>query len=217
MAKEKHLIPVVARETVGTASSRRARRAGMVPAIVYGHGAEPKSFLITVKDWDHIAKQDVQIVQLKPNKGAEINVLIKDVQYDYLKNITEHIDFLEVKMDEAITASVPVHTLGTPVGITQGGTLEHMLHEIEVECTPLTLPESIEINIDAVELNGEINIEDLELPEGVTATGDPKQTVLHVIVPRVAEEAEEGEEAAGESATAEAAPEADKGDNSSSE
>ncbi len=211
MAKEKHLIPVVVRETVGTAASRRARRQGMVPAVVYGHGAEPKSFLITVKDWDHIAKQDVQIVQLKPNKGAELNVLIKDVQYDYLKSMTEHIDFLEVKMDEIITASIPIHTVGTPIGITQGGTLEHMLHEIEVECTPITLPEFIEVNIDAIELNGEINIEDLKLPEGVTATGDPKQTVLHVILPRVAEEEEE-DAAEGTDAPTEAAPAGEKGD-----
>ena len=215
MAKEKHLIPVVARETVGTASSRRARKAGMVPAVVYGHGAEPKSFLITNKDWDHIAKQDVQIVQLKPNKGAELNVLIKDVQYDYLKNITEHIDFLEVKMDEVITASLPIHTIGTPVGITQGGTLEHIMHEIDVECTPLTLPESIEINIEDLELNAEINIEDIKLPEGVTATGDPKQTVLHVILARVAEE--ESDEEAGEGTGVTdtvAAPSKDSGDES---
>jgi len=204
MAKEKHLIQVVARDTLGSAASRKARREGMVPAVVYGHGAEPKSFLITVKDWDIIAKQDVQIVQLKPGKGAEINVLIKDVQFDYLKNITEHVDFLEVKMDEAITASIPVHVVGTPIGITQGGTLEHMLHEIEVNCTPLTLPEYIEINIEKLELNDEINIGDLILPEGVTASGDLKQTVLHVILPRVAEETEEGGDTADEAATGEA-------------
>ena len=198
MAKEKHLIPVVARETVGTASSRRARRAGMVPAVVYGHGAEPKSFLITNKDWDHIAKQDVQIVQLKPNKGPEVNVLIKDVQYDYLKNVTEHIDFLEVKMDETITASLPLHVTGTPVGIAQGGTFEQMIHEIDVECTPLTLPEYIEINVDDLAIDSEIKIADLELPEGVSAMGDPKQTILHVIKSHSDEEDAEGD--AGEAA-----------------
>jgi large subunit ribosomal protein L25 len=196
MSKEKHLIQVVNREELGSAASRRARREGMVPAVVYGHGAEPKSFLITVKDWDIIAKQDVQIVQLKPNKGSEINVLIKDVQYDYLKNRTDHIDFLEVKMDEAITASIPVHTIGTPAGITQGGTLEHILHEVEVNCTPLTLPEYIEVNIENVELNGEIKTGDLPLPEGVTIAGDTTQTVLHVIHSHVSEEGEEGEDAA---------------------
>jgi large subunit ribosomal protein L25 len=196
MAKEKHLIQVVNREELGSAASRRARKEGMVPAVVYGHGAEPKSFLITVKDWDIIAKQDVQIVQLKPNKGSEINVLIKDVQYDYLKNRTDHIDFLEVKMDEAITASIPVHTIGTPAGITQGGTLEHILHEVEVNCTPLTLPEYIEVNIENVELNGEIKTGDLPLPEGVTIAGDTTQTVLHVIHSHVSEEGEEGEDAA---------------------
>ena len=195
MAKEKHLIPVVARETLGSASSRRARKEGMVPAVVYGHGAEPKAFLITKKDWDHIAKQDVQIVQLKPNDGSELNVLIKDVQYDYLKNITMHVDFLEVKMDEAITASLPIHLTGTPVGITQGGTFEQMLHEIEVECTPLTIPEAVEINIENMEIETELKIGDLELPEGVKAIGDLKQTVLHIIKSHSDEEDAEGETA----------------------
>jgi len=215
MAKEKHLIQVVNREELGSAASRRARKEGMVPAVVYGHGAEPKSFLITVKDWDIIAKQDVQIVQLKPAKGAEINVLIKDIQYDYLKNRTDHIDFLEVKMDEAITASIPVHTIGTPIGLTQGGTLEHMLHEVEVNCTPLTLPEFIELNIEKLELNAEINVGDLVLPEGVTPAGDLNQTVLHIILPRVSEDSEEGEE--GAEATTEAAAATSEGDDKSSE
>lgn len=191
MGKEKHALKVVDREILGTSASRKARREGKVPAVVYGHGADPKSFLIEVKEWDVIAKQDVQIVQLIPEKGSEINVLIKDVQYDYLKGATEHIDFLEVKMDEVITASIPIHTIGTPIGITQGGMLESMLHEIEVSCTPLTLPDSIEVDITDLELNQEINIGDLVLPEGVTAIGDLDQTVLHVIIPKVIEEEEE--------------------------
>jgi len=193
MAKEKHVLKVTGRETQGSAASRKARREGKIPAVVYGHGAEPKTFLLDVKEWKIIAKQDVQIVQLKPEKGSELNVFIKDVQFDYLKGITEHIDFLEVKMDEVITASVAIHAVGTPAGITQGGMLEQMLHDIEVSCTPLTLPEAIEVEVQDLELNDEINIKDIVLPEGVTALGDPEQTILHVIVPKVQEEAEEAE------------------------
>ncbi len=210
MAKEKHVLKIVNRDSFGSSASRKVRREGKIPGVVYGHGAEPKMFLIDVKDWEIIAKQEVQIIQLKSEKESEINVLIKDVQFDYLAGITEHIDFLEVKLDEVITAMVPVHAIGTPIGVSQGGLLDHLLHEIEVSCTPLTLPESIEVDISELELNGSVNIGDLELPEDVTSIGDQEQTVLHVVLPRVEEEPEEegeegveGAEAATEGETAE--------------
>ena len=223
MAKEKHELKVTERTESGSAASRRARKSGMIPVVVYGHGTEARSFLVAVKDWDIIAKQDVQIVQLQPEKGKEINVLIKDVQYDYLAGITEHIDFQEVKMDEVITATIPIHTTGTPVGISQGGMLEYMMHDVEVSCTPNTLPESIDLNISELELHAVVNIGDLSVPEGVTVLGDPSQTVLHIILPRVeTEETEEegavaeGEETA-EEATAEGGSDSEGGEEAKSE
>jgi large subunit ribosomal protein L25 len=202
MSKEKHELKVTERTEFGSAASRRARRANLVPAVVYGHGAEPRGFLIDAKEWEHIAKQDVQIVQLQPEKGKEINVLIKDVQFDYLSGTTTHIDFLEVKMDEVIHASVPIHTIGTPAGLSQGGVLEHLLHEIEVTSTPLALPESIEVDISELALHDALTIGGLNLPEGVTALGEPDQIIVHVIEQRVDAEGttdeEEGEQPAAD-------------------
>ena len=215
MSKEKHVIKVTERTEFGTASSRRARKANLVPAIVYGHGADPRGFLINTKEWEAIAKQDVQIVQLKSENGKEINVFIKDVQYDYLAGTTTHIDFLEVKMDEVIHASVPIHAVGTPVGLSQGGILEYLLHEIEVSCTPLTIPESIEVDIHELALHDAVTIGSLQMPEGVTALGEPDQTILHVAEQRVeSEETEEGEEGALEQAGEGTADEGDKAESS---
>ena len=198
MSKKKHVLNVMDREVSGSASSRKIRREGNVPAIIYGHGAKPQSLLLDGKEWAILARQDIQIVELKCADGKPLNALIKDVQYDYLKGTTVHVDFLEVKMDEIITASVPIHTQGIPVGASQGGVLEQLMHEIEVSCTPLTLPESIEVDVTGVELDAAIHVGDLLFPEGVTPIPDADQNVLHVMLPRIEEEPEEeeGEEGA---------------------
>lgn len=197
MSKEKHVLNVMEREASGSAASRKSRREGQVPAIIYGHGAKPKSLLLDGKEWDIVSRHEVQIVELKRPSGKPLNALIKDVQYDYLSGTTTHVDFLEVKMDEVIHASIPIHTHGTPIGLSQGGVLDHLMHEIEVSCTPLTLPESIDVDISGLELDEAIHVGDLVLPEGVTALIEADHTVLHVILPRIQEEEEEGEGAEG--------------------
>ena len=202
MAKEKHVIKVTERKELGTSAARRARHDGLVPAVVYGHGAEPAQYLIDAKDWAAIAKQDVQIVQLQPGKGKEVNVLIKDVQFDYLKNITMHVDFQEVNMNETIHATVPLHLIGTPAGLSQGGLLEQQMYEIDIICTPLNMPEYIEVDVSELQLHDIVHAGDIKVPESVKFDGDPKVVVLHIVEARVSddEEGEEEEEIGGEAA-----------------
>lgn len=194
----KNVLNVIDRTDFGSSASRRSRREGKVPAVIYGHGADPKHFMLDVKEWSVIARQDIQIVDLKIDKGATLTALIKDVQYDYLNNEYTHIDFLEVKMDEEITASVPIHTHGTAVGLSQGGVLDQPMHEIEVRCTPQTLPEAIEVDVAELEVDDSIIVKDLVFPEGVTPIPDPEQSVCHVMLPRIEEEPEEVEGEEGE-------------------
>ena len=194
MSKEKHVLNVMDRSAFGSAASRKARREGKVPAVIYGHGAEPQRFLMDAKEWTIISKQDIQIVELKRESGQPLNALIKDVQYDYLKGSTTHVDFLEVKMDEVITAFVPIHTHGIPVGLSQGGVLDQPMHEIEVSCTPLTLPEAIEVEVAELELDSAVHVSDLVFSEGVTPIPDAEQVVCQVMLPRVQEEEEVEEE-----------------------
>jgi large subunit ribosomal protein L25 len=191
--QKKQVLEVEKRENCGSSASRRDRKAGKVPAVVYGHGADPKHILVDEKAWMIVSKQDVQIVELKQSGGESLNVLIKDVQHDFLTGAPKHIDFLEVKMDEVITTSVPVHGIGTPVGLSQGGILEQQVHELEISCTPLTMPESIECDISGIEVGGALHVSDLTLPEGVTAVTDGDQTLFQVAMPK-AEEEPAGEE-----------------------
>lgn len=187
----KNVLNVTDRETFGSSASRKDRREGKVPAVIYGHGAQPKQLLLDCKEWDIISRQDIQIVDLSLDKGENMTALIKEVQYDYLNGITTHVDFLEVKMDEAITAAIPIHAHGTPVGLAQGGVLDQDMHEIEVNCTPRNLPEAIEVDVSELELEDAIHVSDISFPEGVTPIPDPEQNVFHVMLPRIEEEPEE--------------------------
>ncbi|MBN1865169.1 MAG: 50S ribosomal protein L25 [Victivallales bacterium] len=194
--KSRKTLKVKTRGILGKASSRRARRQGFIPAVIYGHGAVPRHVLMDSREWDAISGKDIQIVDLKPEDGDDLTVLIKEEQYDYLSGMTKHLDFLEVKMDEVITAFVTVHTHGMPVGLSQGGILDVQLHEIEVECTPATLPDSIDIDVSGLNLDDAVLLGEVALPDGVKALGEPDHVVLHVILPRIEKEPEPAEVAA---------------------
>jgi large subunit ribosomal protein L25 len=190
MSKEKHVLNVEERTECGKKNNRRTRRAGKIPAVIYGHGVEARSLVIDDSEWKIVSKHGVNMVTLK-QKSNKTQALVKDVQYDYMKDMTVHIDFQEVKMDEIIHASIAVHAMpgSVPVGLSQGGSLEQPIHELEVAALPANLPESIEVDISELEVDGRLCIKDLVLPEGVTATGDGDHVVFHVTA-QVTEEEE---------------------------
>ena len=196
---------VTERIKVGTSHSKRLRREGKVPVIVYGLHKEPRYFYLEAKELDKVLSKDVNIIVLKPSAGEEINALIKDVQYNYLAGHTTHIDFQEINMNEAIVAKVAVYPHGTPVGLTQGGVLDQYVHEIEVSCLPKDLPESITINVSKMALSDLIHIKDITLPDNVKAVGDGNLAVFHVGLPKVKVEAAPAEAAPAEGAAAEGA------------
>jgi large subunit ribosomal protein L25 len=190
MSKKKSVLSVVERTVSGSGASRKARREGRIPGIIYGRGTKSKSFLIPEGEWLKLVKHGkIHLVELKPESGDVLNAIVKEVQFDYLSGKTIHIDFLEVKMDELITTSVDVIGHGTPVGIIQGGVLEQILHKIDVRCLPKDIPEILDIEITGIELEKSICIKDIKLPEGVTAANSPDSVVFHVIKLRLEEEA----------------------------
>ncbi|HBM17157.1 MAG TPA: 50S ribosomal protein L25 [Lentisphaeria bacterium] len=189
-------INVVERTVLGSASSRRARKAGNVPAIVYGLHKEPKHFEINAKELDKVLSKDVSIISLVSSNGAEINALIKDVQYNYLAAQTTHVDFLEIDMNKEIVASIAVYPHGHSIGLLQGGVLDQYVHEIQVSCLPADLPVSITADVSALELNASLQLKDVKLPANVKAVGDEDQVIFHVGLPKVKVETEKSTEAA---------------------
>ncbi len=211
-SKTNYELAVETRSELGTGAVRRARKAGKIPAIMYSRGSESAPLFVDAKEWEALSKHDFNLLTLLNGKKKTAAV-VKEVQNNYLKSCVVHIDFQEVKMDEEITAAIPVRAgLGEAAGASQGGTLEQLMHEVEVKCLPGDLPEHLEMDITALEIGDSLYVSDIVLPDKVEMVSDLELTVFHVAKPMAEEpetvEGEEGAESAeGEEATEEAAAE----------
>ncbi len=196
MAQNIDLLVCEPREEAGSRPARRLRRNGRIPCVVYG-GAESR--LTVTADALELTRAvgHPSILTLKVGDD-EKKVLVQEAQWDYLKNQLLHVDFREIRMDQRIQTTVPLVSVGDPVGTSQGGILDQMLFEIEVECLPADLPEQIEMDVSHLDLDDQILITELTPPEGVEIViSDETQMLAHVYMPRIVEEepaAEEGEE-----------------------
>lgn len=195
MSKVNNEIAVQDRKEFGKCASRRSRKSGMIPAVIYSKGKEAKAIMVDADAWKVLAGHHVQMVTLidGANKTA---ALVKEVQFNHLKNYVQHIDFLEVDLNADVTALVPVHAHGDCLGVSRGGILEFELHEIEVVCHPDHLPEFIAAEVTSLDVGDSLHVKDLAMPEGVRTDLDPEAVVAHVVRPK--EEAEAPAEAAAE-------------------
>lgn len=197
MAKQKHVLNVKTRVAGGSSAARRMRGEGHVPAVVYSKGGAAKTISFESSEWDMLSKYELNLVSLM-EEGKETLALIKEVQKDFIRGKVSHIDFLEVNRNEKIKATVSVHPGPVaPAGLSQGGMLDQNLYEIEVECLPDLLPESISVDVSKLELGQALHVRDLVLAEGIRATSPAELAVFHVVDPNmketeVAATAEEG-------------------------
>ena len=205
------------REDVGRGASRRLRRSGKLPGIIYGAGKEATAVSL---DHDTVVHQLAyeaffsHILTVKVGKEKQ-KVVLKDLQRHPYKLRLLHIDLQRIDEAEELTMRVPIHFLNEDkcIGVKQGGgVVSHIMSEIEVSCLPKDLPEYIEIDILNLDLNDTITLADVKLPEGVESYaiehgGDDQTPVVSVHMPRVAEEEEMGEEEAEELAELEAVAE----------
>ncbi len=212
------------RAAVGRTGSRRLRKAGKVPAILYGGGEAPESMALDHNTLSHQMNREAfftSILTLK-NGAKSQQVVVKDVQRHPFKPLIMHLDFQRIREDEEITLSVPIHFLNevNAKGVKeQGGVVDHLLSEVEVECLPRYLPEFLEIDVTALELNQIYHLSDIKLPEGVSLVAlkhGHDEPVVAVNPPRQEEvdvPVEAAEVAAGEvPATAQVAPEEAEGE-----
>jgi len=175
------------------AAANRLRRAGRIPAVLYGEG-EPLLLSVSPKALQSAlgAGENVIInLQVKSDGGIETRkVLVKELQTDPVRGVPLHADFLGISMTRVIVVKVPVELIGTPVGVTaKGGVLEHALWELDVKCLPAAIPERIILDVSPLDLGDARHVKDLKVPEGVVVETDPEQVVAMVSAPRV--EAEE--------------------------
>jgi large subunit ribosomal protein L25 len=234
MAKDFDLVAEI-REDAGKGASRRLRREGKVPAIIYGAGRPPRALLF---DHNRVIQQLANekfyssVLNIKVGDKSQA-AIVKDVQRHPAKPIIMHMDFQRIVEDQEIRMNVPIHLIGADVavGVKQGGgTVSQMRNEVEIVCLPKHLPEYLDLDITELELDGMMYLTDIKLPEGVSIPelaqeeGGQAQPVVSIHVIKevvIEEEEEEGLEAAEgevptvgeEEAAAEAADEnADKSD-----
>ncbi|MGH7379524.1 MAG: 50S ribosomal protein L25 [Candidatus Methylomirabilales bacterium] len=175
------------------AAAKRLRRAGRIPAVLYGEG-EPLLLSVSPKALQGVLEAGENVIinlQVKMDGGVESRkVLVKELQIDPVREMPLHADFLGISMTRVIAVKVPVELTGIPVGVTtKGGILEHALWELEVKCLPAAIPERVTLDVSALDLGDALHVKDLKVPEGVVVEADPEQVVAMVSAPRV--EAEE--------------------------
>lgn len=200
MAGERFKIAVTERTKLGSAESRRLRRQGIVPGILYGHerpvpiaiGERDLRAALTTSSGSH-AVLDVAV-----DGGSEHSAILKDYQRDLVRGNITHVDLQEVRLDEPIHAAVAITLQGEPAGVKEGGVLSHVTTEVNVEALPLEVPQHLEIDVSALLIGGAVRIGELALPAGVTLLDDPETVIATVTMPTRIEEPEavEGEEGA---------------------
>lgn len=186
---KKHVLNVKSREGKGNGPARRCRRSGMIPAIIYGHGKPGRAIEVCAKEFRPLTHKSIHLIDLIDEAGVTTLALLKNVQFDFLKDCTVHLDFQAVNLDEKITAKVVIHSTGTPVGISAGGLFEQSLHEVVISCTAGTLPDAITFDVENLAVGQVIHVSELPLPDGATVVTEGDTVVFTVAEPAVEEAA----------------------------
>jgi len=176
------------RTEFGKGAARRTRRAGRVPAVLYGHGTDTRHLSLPGHQLMLALKTPNVLLYLDGLKNGSEIALPKAVQRDPIKGIIEHVDLILVRRGEKVTVEVPIRVTGA---IAPDGLLDQQLVQIAVEAEATSIPQAIDVDVDGMEIGAAVHAGDLKLPRGVSLQVEPDTLVLHVITHAVHEEPEE--------------------------
>jgi large subunit ribosomal protein L25 len=202
MAGERIRLEVQEREKRGSRESRRLRKDGVIPGVLYGRGHKPHPICVSERELRRVLTgghglHAILDVVLAGQKSTHSSVL-KDYQVDPIRGKIEHFDLQEVRLDQAIQTTVVVELVGESAGTKAGGVLSQVTREIRVEALPLEVPERIELDVSSMEVGDTLRLSDLPPREGVTFLDDPETVLATVTVPTKVEEPEPEELEEGE-------------------
>jgi large subunit ribosomal protein L25 len=182
-------VPIAAepRTEFGKGPARRTRVVGRVPAVLYGHGSEPRHLTLPGHDLMMALKAQNVLIRLEGLPGGSELALPKAIQRNPIKGFVEHVDLILVRRGEKVTVEVPVRVTGE---VFSGGLLDQQLVQVLVEAEATSIPQSFEVDVEGMEVGTAVHARDLDLPEGVTLAADPEALVLHVIAAPTAEQME---------------------------
>lgn len=194
MASQRATLSVTPRDTFGTRATRRLRKQGLIPGVVYGHGEEARPFQVSERDLRTLLGEGQTLVDLEIEGSKAVPVVIKEQQHHPLRGEIIHLDCLQVRLDEAIQAEVTIELDGADnaPGVREGGVLEHVGREVTVEALPTDIPERILVDVSEMEINDTLSLDSVTAPEGVKFMVDEPEewTIATLSPPRVEEEPE---------------------------
>jgi large subunit ribosomal protein L25 len=184
VAGERVKLQVQDRESRGSAESRRLRKQGLIPGVLYGRGNEPQAFCVSERELRRALTGDAglhAILDVTLDGDSARPSILKSYQQDPVKGTLTHIDLQEVRLDQPIQARVVVELVGEPVGVTEGGVLSQVNREITVEALPLEIPEHLDLDVRRMAIGDTLRLADLPVQEGVKFLDDPEETVLATV------------------------------------
>jgi large subunit ribosomal protein L25 len=182
------------RKGVGTSLAKRLRKKGIIPAVVYGAGeatipleVDSKSFLSILRSG--MGENVIINLNIDQDKEKTKKVLIREIQHDPIWGDILHVDFQHISMEKKIIVRVPVHLVGSAIGVSEGGIVQHAMRELEVECLPLEIPEKIEVDVSHLKIGDAVHVREVKLEKG-TILSDVDSSIVSVVPPTVFKEAE---------------------------
>lgn len=209
------------RTTIGKGSARKLRSMGRLPVILYG--PETDSIMLSL-DYKQLEKTlrgksaESIIFDLRVDSNGKNNskrVMIKEIQKDPVTRDYLHVDFYEISMEKELEVDIPVYLVNTPIGVSEGGILEHIRRELKILCMPKNLIDKIEIDVSGLDVGQSLHIEDISFPPGLKSIEDGNLTIATVVAPTIEEEKVEEEEEIEEEEIEEAESEEIKGEEKS--
>jgi len=202
------------RSDAGKGAARRLRASGRVPAVLYGHGANPQHLSVDARQFGQALRTDAGVnVLMELEVGGDRHLaLAKEIQRHPVKGSLIHVDFIQVRRGEKVHVSVPVHLVGEAPGVREGGIADQDLYQVNVEAEVTNVPEAVDADVSGLSIGDVLRVGDLKAPAGAVILDDPEASVVSVVAPAVEAEPkaelEEGAEGAeGEAAAAEEAVE----------
>lgn len=198
MASKRSTLSVAPRADFGSRASRRMRRDGLVPGVVYSGGKEAKPFQVSERDLRHVLSEGAALFDLEIEGSKAVPVVVKEAQHHPVRGSFQHLDLMQVDLTEEIQAEVAIELEGVDdaPGVKGGGVLEHVTREVTVEALPTDIPDSIVVDVSAMEVNDTLQLSAVTVPDGVKfAADEPEEiTIVTLSPPRVEEAAPEVEE-----------------------
>jgi len=206
VAGERVKLTVSERTKLGSSESRRLRKQGLIPGVLYGR-SQPVAIAIGERELRAAlttASGSHAVLEVAIDGGSGHSAILKEYQRDKIRGTITHVDLQEVRLDQPIQTSVTLTLVGEPAGVKVGGVLAQITNEINVEALPLEVPQHLEADISGLEIGDVLKLSDIEIPAGVTLLDDPEETVIATVTHQRAEEEPETVEAvAGEEGDAE--------------